>query len=78
METKDIESQAWTGAIRLAGSILVLSVAFKNIGIDFTPVMQALTQRISQSIEHEGYEDLNNRLIEVERQAHESKEVKPE
>jgi len=74
METKDIESQAWTGAIRLAGSILVLSVAFKNIGIDFTPVMQALTARISQSIEHKGYNDLNNRLIEVEKLAHESKE----
>jgi len=77
MNNKDAEKQAYPGVVKLAASILVLSVAFKNIGIDFTPVMQALTARISKSIQHEGYEDLNNRLIFVESLAHESKEKKP-
>lgn len=78
MDSKDIESQAWNGAIKLAGSILVLSIAFKNIGLDFSPVMQALTIRISQSIEHKGFNELNERLIEVEKLAHKQKEPKNE
>ena len=72
MDNKDAEKQAYPGVVKLAASILVLSVAFKVIGIDFTPVMQALTVRISQSIEYKGYEELNQRLIVVEKLAHES------
>lgn len=72
---KDLQSQAWPGVIKFAGSVLVLSVAFNNVGLDFAPVMHAITARISQSIEHEGYEnhqDLEERIIELEKLLRES------
>jgi len=68
--TKDIEAQAWGWSVKLAGSILVLSIALKVIGIDFSPVMQALTVSIAQNIEHKGYRDLEHRIEELERLAH--------
>ena len=78
---KSLESQAWSPAIHLAGSILVLSVAFKNIGIDFSPVMQALTMSIANEIKHEDSDkiiELEERLKEVEKLAHVSSTNKNE
>lgn len=70
-----LERHAWEGVLRFAGSILVLSVAFKNIGLDFTPVMQALTKNIAESVNHQCAgdlpEDLIRRLELVEELAHE-------
>ena len=57
-------------SVKLAGSILVLSIALKVIGIDFTPVMQALTTSIAQNIEHKGYNDLEHRVEELEKNSH--------
>lgn len=70
METKDIESQAWPWSVKLAGSILVLSIALKVIGIDFSPVMQALTVSIAHNIEHKGYSDLEHRIEDLEKDSH--------
>ena len=73
---RGLESHAWDGVLKFAGSILVLSVAFKNIGLDFTPVMQALTAYITQSVQHdnsdvmEKLEEIEKRLIRVEELAH--------
>lgn len=69
-DTKLIESQAWPWSVKLAGSILVLSIALKVIGIDFAPVMQALTTSIAQSIEHKDYNHLEERIIELEKLSH--------
>ena len=73
---RGLEQHAWEGVLRFAGSILVLSVAFKNIGLDFTPVMQALTKNIAESVEYdntevmEKLEQIDRRLIRVEKLAH--------
>ena len=78
---KSLESQAWSPAIHLAGSILVLSVAFKNIGIDATPVMQALTVRISNqvsTVDADKIKELEARLAAVEKLAHVSSDKKHE
>ena len=78
MDTKDLEKQAYTPIIKVAASILVLSFALKNVGIDFTPVMQAWTTRIANSIEVDydpeimkKLEQIEERLIRVEELAHE-------
>ena len=68
---KDLEQQAYPWSLKVAGSILVLAVALKNIGIDFTPVMQALTTRIASQIEHKDLEALERRIQELEKKAHE-------
>ena len=72
---KDLEGQAYPVAVHIAGSILVLSVALKVIGIDFAPVMQALTKSIAQSIEQPSNSkltEIDKRLKIVEELAHES------
>ena len=78
MDTNSLQDQAYLPIIKIAGSILVLSVALKNIGIDFTPVMQAWTTRIAHSVEVEydpevmkKLEQIEKRLIRVEEMAHE-------
>lgn len=79
--TRGLESHAWEGVLRFAGSILVLSVAFKNIGLDFTPVMQALTTNIANSVSHDNsavmvkLDSIEKRLVRVEKLAHESSQT---
>lgn len=80
VELEHLEDHAYKGVVRLAGSILVLSVAFKVIGLDFTPVMQAMTASIARSVETQDnseimakLEQIENRLIIVEKLAHEEK-----
>jgi hypothetical protein len=82
LDPTELQTHAWSGVLRFAGSILVLSVAFKNIGLDFTPVMQALTANISYEMKQKqnvveppqcifNY-DVDNRLKQLEILAHES------
>ena len=80
MENKDnlnpaeLQSHAWNGVLKFAGSILVLSVAFKNIGLDFTPVMQALTANIAHTMDSETCSvEFDARLKIVEDLAHKGK-----
>lgn len=72
MKDDELKDKAWPWAIHLAGSILVLSIALKVIGIDFAPVMQALTVSIAQTIEHKDYSHLEQRIIELEKNSHPS------
>jgi len=69
-DTKQLEKQAWPWAVHLAASILVLSIALKVLGLDFTPVMQALTTSIAQSIVHKDYNHLEERIQELEKHSH--------
>lgn len=78
MDLEDAQRHAYIPMVKLAASIIVISVALKNIGIDFTPVMQAWTTRIASSIEApdnvpvmQKLEEIEERLIRVEELAHE-------
>ena len=70
MKNEITKADAYPWAVKVAGSILVLSISLKVIGVDFTPVMQALTTSIAQSIEHKDYNNLEHRIEELEKQAH--------
>ena len=79
MENEEIETHAWPWAISLAGSILVLSIALKVIGVDFAPVMQALTASIASDItrgDRRDYDELLRRVKELEKDSHPPTEKK--
>jgi len=73
VENDELETHAWPWAISLAGSILVLSIALKVIGIDFSPVMQAITLSYARDIERVGIDDydaLVKRIKALEKDSH--------
>lgn len=66
MDIDDAEKHAYVPMVKLAASIIVMSVALKNIGIDFTPVMQAWTARIATSVAVQDNTELMDKLNQIE------------
>jgi len=80
MNKRDLESHAYKPVINFAGSVLVLTMALKFIGIDFAPVINAYSQSIIDRLNNKNdarieylikeNQKLNERLKQVESVAH--------
>lgn len=78
MDQKDIMSHASTGMLKFCGSLLVLAISLKVVGIDFEPIFRAYSLAIEADIagkcelidRDQELEDLDARLSIVEDLSH--------
>ena len=77
MKVDDIMSYASTGTLKLCGSMLVLAISLKVIGIDFEPIFRAYSLSIERGLDGEcdieiysHDDDIEARLEVVETLAH--------
>ena len=66
LNNAELESHAWKWVINFGGSMLILAFSLKQVGIDFTPVMQAISARMVEEIKYENAKRTESLSVSLE------------